>query len=1116
MSFPLSSIEAWPLSNVSPKSTLNHFAIYTRAHLWLFKATVDPELGDKIARIQGILPLLSRSHPLRPMALYTSSLGQFLRHELLHQSEDLDLSILNLTEALLLPSRSPGDFGPNTLDILSDLASALIRRSRESTMPDDVNSAIRYLRFLREQTFESFATQRNGATESLIEALAIRTELGSGDAMRDIEDMIALCDELLALDTPEQSAIRYSKLLVRAFMACYRRYEPLWDRCVISLREASMRRSQSPALSLVLAFALVLRSSETLADEDFEEATTILNSILASQVPGDIDEYYQVMSSIMISTVAGFRSTVYEKPEYAEETMSRFRSIHRSPFFSDESRSRVIVILGFVANQRFRSFDVKEASALQESLSFNPKVLRPSPLVPLDASQEDVTKLPSIIPAHSTEVVNIDIRRLHERLSVIPPDTHDHRKCLEELVESYRTKYSLTNDLVDIEESIKYCRLLLDSTSPGGLSSCSVAISLATLLEFAFRRTHKIEDINECIGLLSGVLRIPAGQAHCVVVTELLLSSLSRRARLFLGRQDNTILELTQTMRGTFQAISEVCHLAAYNKYISIPRRLRYSCISALSLRCASHLGICSASVISTAYENAMSLMQEAVMFAPNVQLQHTHLAAMVPAIMEMPLEFASHLVDTGQLEQAIVTLERGRALLWSELRGLHTSIHHIAGVNLDLAEKFTKINRDLEKVTMSVLPSGSTQISDDVTEDCEGPDPFGRLLLEQRKLLEERDDITSQIRSLPGLQNFMMAPSFDTLRSAASHGPVIIINHSEWRSDILILLHDSPPSLIPTSDHFYDDANKLRNDLLDARKEHGLDSMEYDGALATVLEDLYNIVGRPVIDRLRQLNIPEQSRIWWCPTSVFCSLPLHAMGPIPSNDREKRYFSDLYIPSYTPTLSALIESRDPSTQSQSSTRPSLLLVAQPDRSLPGVKGEIKMIQRLDINVESLILEDATTSTVLEGLRHHKLVHFACHGNLEIGKPFDASFKLYGDDDLKLLDIVHSRLPTAQFAFLSACHTAEITEESIADEGLHLTAALQYCGFRSAVGTMWAMADTDGCDVARGVYRSMLSGNNEEPCYLRSAEALRDAVRELRDTKGVSLERWVNFVHYGA
>jgi len=1085
--------------------------------LLAFKA-VGRELSDMVSRIRGILPRLSRSHPTRPIALYFSSLGHFLCHKLLDQSEDLDLSILHLTEALLLPSCSRGGFGANTIKVFSHLASTLIRRSKKSTIPDDVNSAIRYLRFLREQPFESFSTLRNEATELLFEALAVRTELDPGDAMWDTEDMIALCDELLALDTSEKSAVSYPMTLIRVIHAHGPENKPFLDRCIIPLRQARMRRLNS-TLSVALAHALVLRFSQTLADEDFEEATTVINSILVSQVPGDLLGAYQHVSSLMISALASFRSEMYKKPEYAEETMAHLRSHLRSPPLSESHYTSTIEVLGWAANQRFRSFGVNKASALQESLSLNPKVLGPSPaspLIRLDASQEGVTELPSLMPPHSAEVVNMHIRSLQERLSVIPPGTYDHRKCLDELVESYSTKCSLTNDLVDIEESIKYNRLLLDSTPPGGLSSCFVAISLANLLEFAFQHTHKIEDLNESIDLLSGVLRDPAGQALCDSVLSSLTLSLFQRMESLHGRQDTTALEAIQIMLGTMQTVNEIHHLAADNKYISISSRLRYSCLSAWSSRHISQLGICPSSAISPAYENAMSLMQEAVMLAPNVQLQHTHLAAMVRGIWEMPPDFASHLVDTGRHRQAIVTLERGRALLWSELRGLRTSIHHIAGVDPHLAEKFTRINRDLEKVTMSVLPSERTQVSGAGTDDGEGADPFGRLLLEQRKLLEERDSIVSEIRTLPGLQNFLTVPEFDTLRSAASRGPVIIINHSYWRSDILILLYNSPPSLIPTSKGFYDDANRLMDDLLEARKKYGLDSMEYDRALATVLEDLYDLVGRPVIDRLRQLNIPEQSRVWWCPTSVFCSLPLHAMGPIPSNDREKRYFSDLYIPSYTPTLSALIESRDPSTQLQSSTRPSLLLVAQPERSLPGVKGEIKIIQRLDIKVESLILRDATTSTVLEGLRRHELVHFACHGNLEIGKPFDASFKLYGDDHLKLLDIVHSRLPTAQFAFLSACHTAEITEDSIADEGLHLTAALQYCGFRSVVGTMWAMADTDGRDVARCVYRSMLSGNHEEPCYLRSAEALRDAVRELRITKDVRLERWVNFVHYGA
>ncbi len=1052
---------------------------------FVFKA-VAHEFDDIASLIQGLLLLLPRSHPTRHTALYLLGHGRLQCYVLSGQNEDLDQSILYLTEAILLPFRASGEFGVNIVQSFIALSSALLQRSMKSKKPDDANFAIQCLRYLHGQPLDNLSIPRDEVTTSLIETLAVRAALGYSDGMQDIKDMIVLCNELFTLDISEQFALRTSSALLNAIGVCTRNDRPLLDQCIEPLREASMRWPNSPALSVVFAYSLVRRFSETLTNDDFEEATTIINRVLTSQWPEDSREFWQCMSSNIISVLAVIRSTVYDKPEYAEEAMSHNRSVLRYPSLSDDLRHSATENLKLVGDLRFRSFGGDEASAIQEALSHNPKVDGPSP-----SSHFEVPP--------SMEAVEMRIRRLQGLLSTTPPGTHYYRECLDELVESCRAKFSLTNDPTDIDDAIKYCRMSLDSTLPGGLSSTPVAISLADLLNLAFEHTHKLEDLDESIGLLSRVLTAPAGQAFYNSVVGKLISSLFRRVESLFHKQDIHVLEVIQAMDETMQRVDEVFYLAVDNKYISVPNRLRHSCTWAWLMHQASHYDI-STSSISLAYEKAMSLI----------------LVARLWVVEEMPLNYASHLVHTHRLREAIETLEQGRALLWSELRGLRTSIHHISGVDRLLAEKFTQINLELERLTMSVLPSESTDANNDAANDGEGPDPFGRLMMKQRKLLEERDNIIFRVRSLPGLQNFMTASSFDSLRSAASHGPVIIINHSKFRSDILILLYDSYPSLIPTSDGFYNDANRLREDLLDARKEWGLDSMEYESALASVLEELYNLVGRPVIERLHKSNIPDQSRIWWCPTSTFCSLPLHAMGPILSNDGMKRYFSDLYISSYTPTLSALIESRKPEPGTQHPKPPSLLLVAQPDRSLPGVKGEIQVIQKLDIEVESLILRHATTAAVLEGLKHHKLVHFACHGNLEIGKPFDASFKLYGDEQLKLLDIVHSRFPAAEFAFLSACHTAELTEESIADEGLHLTAALQYCGFRSVVGTMWAMADTDGRDLARHVYRSMLSGNEEGPFYLRSAEALRDAVRRLRCTRGVTLERWVNFVHYGA
>ncbi|KAH9995400.1 hypothetical protein BJV74DRAFT_883918 [Russula compacta] len=366
-----------------------------------------------------------------------------------------------------------------------------------------------------------------------------------------------------------------------------------------------------------------------------------------------------------------------------------------------------------------------------------------------------------------------------------------------------------------------------------------------------------------------------------------------------------------------------------------------------------------------------MSLMLDSLAFAPTLEIQHFRLVAMPNSCEKLPLDYASHQVHEGQLEQAIETLERGRGLLWSEMRGLRTSLHQLQSDDSPLAAKIAAINRDLEALTMSGIPS--IWMNDDEIDGGGGMDPFGCLVVKQRELIEERDRLIPQIQTLPGFESFLKVP-FDTLCSAAASGPVIIINHCKWRSDILILFCDSSPILIPTTNDFYIRANGLSDQLPGARKK-GLDSREY----AEVLRSLY--------------------------------------------------FSDLYIHSYTPILSALVESRKPGAQTLS--RPSLLLVARPDASLPG-----KMQQ---------------PPRWLRASRIINLSTFACHGTVEDGKPFNASFELHGDERLTLLDIVRSRLPAAEFAFLSVCHTAELTEESVADEGLHLAAAVQFCGFRSVV-----------------------------------------------------------------
>src|SRR5579863_10050319 len=172
---------------------------------------------------------------------------------------------------------------------------------------------------------------------------------------------------------------------------------------------------------------------------------------------------------------------------------------------------------------------------------------------------------------------------------------------------------------------------------------------------------------------------------------------------------------------------------------------------------------------LTVALESAFSLMQDSLSFAPTLEIQHFRLIAMRIAYEQLPLNYASHLIHTSRIEQAIETLEGGRGLLFSEMRGLRTSLDQLRAIDVPLAEKFADINRELEKLTTTTVPSG-VWLANNGAEAQDGMDLFGHLVMKQQKLTKERNRLILQIQKLPGLEEFLVVPSFDTLRSAAAY----------------------------------------------------------------------------------------------------------------------------------------------------------------------------------------------------------------------------------------------------------------------------------------------------------------------------------------------------------
>ena len=653
----------------------------------------------------------------------------------------------------------------------------------------------------------------------------------------------------------------------------------------------------------------------------------------------------------LVPTLAILRSMADRHPEHSEEVIYRARVFLASSSPEDPLYPIWSRVLERASRDRYRNFG--PISGLKGS---------PSDSLPSRQAKSDHFK---------------------------PDDFDLNTRTLDGLLNEVRN-----NNITDIEDTIEFGRSILASSNPSYLP----APRLVLILLEAFERTENIEYLDDSIHTLHEHMARRQPKLYRICMIFGLLASLYHRSRI---SRDHRL----QDQREMVELLAELVNSGSQS--LSLRDRFHSAYTWALFARASQYPSA------STAYETALSLMQDFAPFSPTLQLQHSALVACPAHSHEIPLDYASYLVDLGQVEQAIETLERGRALLWSEMRHLRTSIDQLLDADPDLGHKFAALNRELEELTKSVPPSHSLSTDDVVTDDLRAGDQLGNLLRKQRGLLKERDKVISQIRTLPGFDRFLTFSLFDTLRSATSSGPVIIINHCNPCSDILILLHNASPSLMLTADDFYFRARALKDKLLTARVKDGLDSSQYDEALASILTELYELVGKPVIERLRTLQVPDQSRIWWCPTSVFC-LPLHAMGPIPSDDGELRYFMDLYISSYTPSLSALIQSRIRDSSSRSSDRPSVLLVAQTDPSLPTVGGEIQVVRALDTEVTSLISEAATPAAVLNGFHRHQFVHFACHRTLEVGKPFEAGFELYGEERLMLLKIVRADLPTGE------------------------------------------------------------------------------------------------------
>ncbi|KAF8704371.1 TPR-like protein, partial [Rhizoctonia solani] len=526
------------------------------------------------------------------------------------------------------------------------------------------------------------------------------------------------------------------------------------------------------------------------------------------------------------------------------------------------------------------------------------------------------------------------------------------------------------------------------------------------------------------------------------------------------------------------------------------------------------------------AYQVAMDIIPRVIWLGATIEERHSE----IPSVDEIALEAAAEAIRLSEYARALEWLEQGRSIVWTQRSQLQAPINTLSSAHPKLAEELMSISKELEVVSSRVSPNQSGLAVDTSLEQT-----YQR----HHWLADRYEHIMAEIRSLPGFEDFLRPAKASQLVRAAQEGPIILVNISTFRCDALAIIPGSDKiKHIPLPEledgELYHARTKLERalDQQDIR-ERGLfhlrrpfkdpDEPAIRCEFEEILELLWERIAYPVLSTLELLKSSEGDppHLTWCTTGLLSMLPLHACGYYTRKDKNSltRIF-DHVVSSYTPTLGALLLANRQA--SDSSVCPSIVAIGQKDTpgqsSLPQTVAELKCIQaRVSLQKTAkfmqIINEHSTREAVLEAMETNDWVHLACHAHQDNTNANESGFFLH-DGLLSIGTIRQRSFKDKGLAFLSACQTAKGDKE-IADESVHIAAAMLMAGYRSVIATMWSIRDGDAPLIADKVYEYLSIDGNMD--HRRSARALHVALEHLRQEVGeTAFECWVPFVHIGA
>ncbi|KAK4213174.1 CHAT domain-containing protein [Rhypophila decipiens] len=975
----------------------------------------------------------------------------------------------------------------------------------------------------------------------LLRELGIRLHrrfMNSFDAT-DLEDSIELLEKCISL-MPAEDRVGRSSSLFDLSNALHERFEDSGDMSDLERSIAAMRACvdgvASTALDqelrhITLSSRLRTRFKKTGAVTDIDGAILLMQKV----VDGNLEP---TARSRNLNTVGFLCIAAYEKTgqsAYLDRSILAFQEAVDLTPQDQPSRGRRVRDLGLWMEVRHsRTGNIADLDRaillLQESVNLTPAT---------DGNRAEWLHSFAVFLGHRYQLtgaladIEEGIRALEEGINL----THEINNRNQELAPlryhlgmQLTWRYERTKAATDIANAIQALRQAIESecASPAdNVRRIQSMGSLGNALLSRFRTTREIADLEEAISASSASVqemkKDDLGDGHH---SNNLASGLHSIGYMYEQKflRSGNLVDLDETISIRRQCLSTAIsghpYAALYGLELGLSLDRRYQktksmpdldeaislCLSALHqehsfprvrIRAGKHLvRLCA---LASKWEEAYGAARAAIDLIPAgilQSLENSDKQQLIGQIIGLASDAAAVALMAGKdAHTALVLLEKGRGVLASSLEGLRADTLGLHDKHPELEERLIRLRQDLDQ-------------PDSAEVGAESPSWEARAR-RRYDASRELELLLVEIRQQAGFEDFLLSPTEDKLRSAASFGPVVLINVSKFRCDALLVdKHQIWCLPLPN----------LNVDEIERRARLGnLGSLP-------VLRWLWDDIAQPVLKALGLVTPPSPSttwpHIWWIPTGPLRRFPLHAAGyhtgSLPASSVLDRAMS-----SYSFSIRSLLHSRDQRALSVTTTTSpvspettgKILLVAMPTTTgqtpLPFATQEIAVIQALspELNL-SPIIPARLKDDVVRHLPECKIFHFAGHGLADPINPAKSSLLLddWTTNRLTVGTLMGLNLHTSQqqqgpfLAYLSACGTGRTRDEKLVDESVHVVGACHLAGFRHVIGTLWEVRDESCVDVARLVYQGLRDGgmSDESVCV-----GLHYALRELR-------RRWVD------